>query len=111
MFSKVRDVFRVREVFFSRIYWYSVLSVYRSIELKQERPTFVMKLFEMVNFVLILVIAMVSWPSLPFQVIVSMAFISFVLVASAAEYLAKRTKHHFRLAPWTPPERYHRRRP
>ena len=60
MFSKVRDVFRVREVFFSRIYWYSVLSVYRRIELKQERPTFVMKLLEMVNFVLILVIAMVS---------------------------------------------------
>lgn len=100
MFSKVRDVFRVREVFFSRIYWYSVLSVYRSIELKQERPTFVMKLLEMVNFVLILVIAMVSWPSLPFQVIVSIAFISFVLVARAAENLAKRT---FRLAPWTPP--------
>lgn len=91
MLSEVSDIFRVREVFFSCIYRRSILSVYRNIDSKKERPTFIMKLFEMMDFVLIFVIAVVSWPSLPFHEIVSVGFVT--VIAMAAVYLAKRTQH------------------
>ena len=48
-----------------------------------------MELLKMVDLVLILVITVVAWASLPFEQIVSIVFRTFV--AMAAEYLAKRT--------------------
>ena len=92
----MRDIFRVSEIFFSRICQLQCCQ-YRSTDSKKERPTFIVKFFKMVNLVLILVITMVSWASLPFEEIVSMVFITFV--AMAAEYLAKRTLPQLQPAP------------
>ena len=38
----------------------------------EEQPTFIMKLLEVVDLVLILVIAMVSWPGLSIHAMISM---------------------------------------
>ena len=93
------DILRVSEVFFSRIYINCQSCQYRSAESKKERPTFIMKLLKMVNFVFIFIIAMVSWASLPFEEIVSILFITFV--AMAAKYPAQRTLPQLRPGLWT----------
>ena len=43
----------------------------------KEQPTLIVELFEMMDFVLVLVIAVMSWSGLGFQTRISMAFIIF----------------------------------
>lgn len=78
MFPEVGDVFGVREVFFLRVYRWSIPSAHRSVEgVGKEQPTLIVELFEMMDFVLVLVVAVVSWSGLEFQTRISMAFIIF----------------------------------
>ena len=75
------------------------VNIAKNGRLWEERPTLIMELLEMVDFVLVLVVAMMSGSSLPFGTWISIAFIVIVVIAEehpTGEHLTDPSKPYGR---------------